>query len=92
MEWTTQRAEEEQLARLTVVQTQYTSHPEFSATRLHQLLGEDILVTAETHEAPTMILGKGGSGERPEAGDSRAESWSLCVSNRLRVLGEITSS
>jgi hypothetical protein len=32
-------------------------------------------------------LGKEGSGERLEAGESRDESWSLCVSNRLKGAG-----
>lgn len=34
-----------------------------------------------------MILGKESFGERLEAGDSRAEFWSFCVSNRLKGAG-----
>lgn len=62
--------------KLTVAQTHPTSHPEFSAMRPHWL-----------HETPAMILAKKGFGERLEAGESRAESWSFCVSNRLKGAG-----
>lgn len=55
--------------------------------RLYRLPGEGIVGNCvEVHDAPAMILED--PGERLGAGDSRAETRSLCAFNRLKDAGK----